>query len=636
MSGISGIVYLDPGRMVKPDTVYQMMQVMAHRGKDGTHLWHEGSVGLGHQMLHTTPESLTEVMPLQNTSARHVLTADARIDNRSELAAALRMDSHEACTLSDGGFILAAYERWGEACTERLVGDFAFAIWDKASQTLFCARDHFGVRPFYYYYAPNRLFAFASEIKALLALPEIPGLVNETMVGNYLIGLVDDKAITFYQDILRLPPAHLAALSRNKMVLRSYWHLDPSRELRLRSDADYTEQFRARFFEAVSSRLRSAFPVGAHLSGGLDSSSIACVARNLIPKEKVAAFPTYSAVFDLIPECDERSFIEPVLSLGGFDSHYVYPDKLGPLTNIDDMIYQQDGPFFTVHVPTLHSEGVYRSARESGTRVLLSGTGGDSTVSYGYIYLTELLRGFKVPSFLREAIGLSRHSHIRVQDVIRQFAISPWVPRRLRSIWRRLHGRGVNVQRLSPLIRSDFAERTRLLERIQKIQTDDWDPLQSSREFHREELSAGIISYALEILNKAQAARGLETRYPFYDKRLVEFCVSLPSEQKMFQGWSRVILRRAMEGILPKAVQWRKSKADLNPLFIKNLYRFEREKLKSLIDCEMGPLASVIDVEEARRIFERYNLKPTRVDSVDLYRIFLLNKWMAQKKGGIK
>ena len=203
MSAIAGIHYLNE-RPVDFADLGRMVDILAHRGPDGADIWSEGSVGFGHRMLWTTPESLLEKLPLVNQRGDLVITADARIDNREELIAALSLAECRFEKITDSHLILAAYEKWGETCPEHLLGDFAFAIWDKRNQMLFCARDHFGVRPFYYHHCPRRMFAFASEIKALLCLSEVPNRLNEVRVGAYLEVMLEDKIITFYGDIFRL------------------------------------------------------------------------------------------------------------------------------------------------------------------------------------------------------------------------------------------------------------------------------------------------------------------------------------------------------------------------------------------------------------------------------------------------
>lgn len=271
MSGILGIFNLD-GRPVDPQCLKDMWSILSHRGPDGGSVWMDGAIGLGHQMLWTTPESLIEQMPFIKPGPGLAIVADARIDNREELITKLALKNEPATSRTDSQLILSAYEKWGEDCVDRLIGDFAFAIWDGRAQSLFCARDHFGIRPFYYFYKNGSCFLFATEIKSLLTVPIVPRRLNETRVADYLDSFVEDEEITFYQDIKRLPRSQLLRISRTACKFRQYWSLDPKHEIRFSSNEEYAEAFREQFFQAVACRLRSAFPVGASLSGGLDSS----------------------------------------------------------------------------------------------------------------------------------------------------------------------------------------------------------------------------------------------------------------------------------------------------------------------------------------------------------------------------
>jgi len=269
MSAILGIYYLDCRPVDRMD-LDRMIETLAHRGSDGSGVWNDKSVGLGHRMLWTTPESLHEQLPLTSKNGDLTITADARIDNRDELLAALGLAAWAHGEITDSELILRAYEHWGDGAPERLVGDFAFAVWDERRQALFCARDHLGVKPFYYHQS-GRVVAFASEVKALFTVPAVPRRLNATRVGDYLGGIFEDQAGTFYRDVCRLPAGHFMVVAPGTARTQSYYRLDPSREIRLRSDDEYADAFRERFTEAVRDRLRSAYPVGSSLSGGLDS-----------------------------------------------------------------------------------------------------------------------------------------------------------------------------------------------------------------------------------------------------------------------------------------------------------------------------------------------------------------------------
>jgi asparagine synthase (glutamine-hydrolysing) len=221
------------------------------------------------------------------------------------------------------------------------------------------ALDHFGVKPFYYYFLSGQCFVFASEIKPLLSHPEVPRKLNEVRVGEYLASMFDDKRITFYAGILWLPPAHCLIIDR---------------------DNAYAEVFKEILVKALGCRLRSAYPVGNMLSGGMDSSSVTCVARQLLGQDGGRRLLTFSAIFDEVIQCDERPFINTVLAQNGLERHYVHGDRLSPLDDLDRVLWHQDE---AVYAPNLFlTWNLCRAAKEQGVRIILDGFDGDTTVSH--------------------------------------------------------------------------------------------------------------------------------------------------------------------------------------------------------------------------------------------------------------
>lgn len=624
MSGIAGVYYLD-GRAVDRTDVECMVERITHRGPDASGVWSEGAVGLGHRMLWTTPESLRERLPLVNKRGDLALTADARIDNRDELVEALGLNSGHCEEMSDSELILRAYEQWGERCSERLLGDFAFVIWDRRRQLLFCARDHFGVKPFYYYDSPHA-FAFASEIKALLCLREVPRRLNETRVADYLVPMLEDKAITFYQDILRLPPAHIMIVDREGIRLRPYWALDPSRELRLGSDGEYAEAFRELFTNAVRCRLRSAFPVGSMLSGGLDSSSIVCVARNLLAENGAGPLHTFSAVFDDVPECDERPFIQAVLAQGGLVPHYVPGDQLGPLADLDRVFHHEDEPFYAPNL-FLHW-GLYSAARKQGVRVVLDGLDGDTSVSHGLGFLPELAAAGRWKTLAAEVIGLSKRFDRSPWSILSYHAIKPLVPIAFQQAWRALRGANRATHIFGAILSPAFALRVAFDRRLEVLRGSRIRCVRTSKEGHYRGLTAGLIPYALEVADRAAAGFGVEPRYPFFDRLLVEFCLALPPEQKIRQGWTRLVMRRAMGGILPAEVQWRGGKSDLSPNFIRGLLTFHREILDGVMAEDSRLLGNFVNIVDVREACRRYLSERSEEDALTIWKVATLAWWL--------
>jgi asparagine synthase (glutamine-hydrolysing) len=629
MSGICGLYYRD-GRPARVEPVHAMLARMKHRGPDGSRAWVDDFAALGHCMLQTTPESLLEQLPSVAPGCPLAITSDARIDNRAELFAALGLESRLA-TLTDSDLILAAYAKWGDECAAHLLGDFAFAIWDGQRETLVCASDPVGVKSFYYYESP-RIFAFASEIKGLLALPEVPCRLNEMRVAEYLVTLFEDRSGTFYEGIKRLPGASTLTVTRTRVDGRQYWSLDPKLEIRLSSDQEYVEAFRDHFTEAVRCRTRSSFPIGAALSGGLDSSSIACLARN----ERNEPLHTFSLVFPELPAedrrvIDERSEIQSVLDSGGFLPHFIQADRLSPMGQIQRMHFHLDHANFA---PNLYLHwAMYDVARNHGVRVFLDGFDGDATVSHGFERLTELGQRLRWGSVWREAMLLSQNqlNGISPVRIIKEYCVKPLTPRWAYLAWYFLRGRhrtatGKNILISAPLKqRTDIERRARSILRPQVA----WC-LRSARELHWQCVSQALYAYGLEIADKATAAFSLEGRYPFFDRRVMEFCLALPPEQKLAQGWNRWILRRSMAGTLPPQIQWRRTKANLSPNFHRRLLDFERDELERVLFHEFDAIEPYVDREAMRNAYYEYRKTHVRTqgESLQLFAAVNLALWL--------
>ncbi len=638
MSGIAGIYFLD-GKKVNPQDLDQMITSLAPRGPDGRGAWLKDSIGLAHTMLWATPESLLERQPLIRRSEELILTADARIDNREGLISELNIQE-KANEVGDGEIILSAYSKWGERFVDRLEGDFAFAIWDHAKKLLFCGRDSVGVKPFYYYSSPT-IFAFASEIKALLKLREVPRHLNELKVAEHLVQFFEDKSITFYKEILRLPPAHTISIQPDQTSLRSYWSLDSSREIRFKTDEEYVSAFQQVFNEAVRCRLRSPYEIGSALSGGLDSSSIACTASRLLKEGKDKSLHTFSAIFPGLPEedlrqIDERSYVDAVLSNGEFIQHFIRADLLSPLKDLERDLGRQDEAF---QAPNLYMHSaLYECAQANNVRVFLDGIDGDVTVSHGMEYMPDLARTGRWAALLNEGQALSRRQGVAISPrrIIWRFAVMPLIPEVFFNLRQRLRGENDLRWLANTAINRDFAKRIGLEKHIQSLSQNGVGVFSNARQKHRYSLESGLIPLGLELLDKTAAGFSLEPRYPFFDRRLMQFCLALPPEQKLAQGWTRLILRRAMQGVLPEEVRWRFSKSDLSPNFRRNLLAFEQSELNQVIYSDLGTIGSYVDLPVLRQLYEQYLSQPasSETEMLAVYGSFVLARWMQSSEFG--
>lgn len=593
MSAIAGVYLLD-GRLVDEKDLKQMNDSMPHRGPDGSGLWHDGPVGLAHQMLWTTPESLHEKLPMEEDGL--VITSDSRIDNRDELLSELELSEE----VSDSEVVLKAYGQWGKNCVDKLLGDFAFVIWDKAKEELFCARDHMGVRPFYYYYQRGKIFVFATEIKALFAW-EIPKAIKEVAIGYYLARTADNREITFYQDVLRLPSASYLIIGPKSIHIERYWKLNPQKEIIFDSDEEYEKTFRNIFREAVRCRLRSAFTVGSMLSGGLDSSSIVCTARKFMVDE--APLNTFSIIFNDVKQCDERKYMDSVLSGGKLKAHYIYGDKIGPLTDIKKIQWHEDQPFPGFNL-FLHW-ALYKEASKQSVRVLLDGIDGDATVFHGLAYITELAGEGRLSSMIKEIMGVSRKFYRSPWEVFLRYSLYPFVPNAMIKILRILYRQRGHFEIANP----DFIKRIGLKSLKVHSQGPKLRLPKTVKEEHLQALDWGGYQLLMEVNNMAASAFSVEPRYPFFDKRLVEYCLALPPNQIIFEGWTRWIMRRALIDDLPQKIFYRGDKSDLSPNFVYGLLTFHKKILEDIIFTEKSVLDDYVSNRRLRKSYKRLILK---------------------------
>ena len=570
MSGICGIVALD-GSSPTLAQITALTAPLERRGPEGTHHVLCGPVALGHTLLATTPEALIEILPFTDSSTECVITGDVRLDNREELFLTLGLEQCPA-SLGDGELVLRAYLEWGEGCVDHLLGDFAFAIWDPRSARLFCARDHIGMRQLIYFHQPDRLFAFATEPGAVLAHPAVPRRLNETRVADFLLGLEGaDFESTFFSGVLRLPPAHSLTVGRDGLSIRRYWTLKPPPLLELSSEDEYADAFLKVFTEAVRCRLRGAGPVGSMLSGGIDSGSVVAVATRLLAAAGDPALKTISAIGSDPRSCRESSTILEVVKLPHLEPLLISPAILEEHGESILALTEQVNDPFDAHMVMIRT--IYQQARESGLSVVLDGVYGDVALT-SETYQPRLLRRGSWRLAWREAIGEETFFgwgwtrwHSLKASAIRAFA-----PNWLRWLWRRLP-----PHRSIACLNGKFARKVRAIERIDRCWQMN-DPL--GRNFVKDRCRAMSSANPLvgrERYDRVAASCAIECRDPFMDVRVLELSLRLPGDILHRDGWRKMILRRAMRGLLPDAIIWRRGKEHVGWQFTRELvHRFPR------------------------------------------------------------
>jgi asparagine synthase (glutamine-hydrolysing) len=542
---------------------------------DQTPLAHESNpsfnLALGHRRLSIIDLSVAGHEPMSFEGGALWITYNGEVYNYIELRQELKGKGYAFSTATDTEVILAAYAEWGSDCLHRFNGMFAFGLWDSRKRLLFCARDRLGIKPFHYYWN-GQLFAFASEIKALLAHPEIPQQPNDAIIYDYLaLGSLDHTDETFFAGIKRLPPSHYLRfdLERGRLEIQRWWDVQANTSLNGSSsvsERDLAHQFRELLTDSVRLRLRSDVPVGTCLSGGLDSSSIVALTNRLlleegaVPRELVGdRQKTFSACFD-DPAIDERPYIQQVIEHTGAESNRVFPQGAGGLwDDLEQLVWHQEEPFGST---SIYSQwNVMRLAEQGRVTVLLDGQGGDELLAgyHPYIgsYLAQTMRAQGLWNVLQTVQAMSAGTG-RSRTFLLTLGLYNGLPGPLQRMMLSLGNvrfrtnPTVSASTLLPSFERQFSER-----RSRKSK---------HRSFHNlaERLYQDTFVYSLPALlryeDRNSMAFSLEARVPFLDHRLVELCFSLPVSQRIQQGWTKWILRQAMDGILPKGVLWRRSK----------------------------------------------------------------------------
>jgi asparagine synthase (glutamine-hydrolyzing) len=613
MSAITGIFYRNKQK-VTPKLIKNMNNMLSHRGPDGSAVWYDGSVALGHQMLWTTPESLHEKLPFEDDDSMLVITADARIDNRDELSKELNIENKEE--ISDSYFIMKAYSKWGENCPEHLLGDFAFVIWDKNNEKLFCARDHMGVKPFYYYLS-EEVFVFGTEIKALFCIHEVPRKLNELKVAHHLIPIFTDREITFYEDIHRLPAAHKFIITNDSNIITDYWKLDPDLEFSANSDEEYYEKFREVFSESVRCRLRSNYEIGFELSGGIDSSSVICTAKKLCDN----SLNSFSLIFNKIKKVDESYYIQKVIDTGSINPHFLVGDSISPFKEMEKIFFFQEEPPSTPNSSIIWE--LYKKMNENDVRIVIGGHDGDCAFYKGENYFRELFVKLNWIKLIKEINGYSKRKEQKVFNIFIEHVIFSIIPK-TSEIWSRY--KGIRQEKDFSFINDEFEQRFNLKKHFKDIELTPFKEANTSKKTHYYYLTLATHQYIFEMMDKYAGAFGIEPRHPIMDKRLVELCYAVPSEVKFSKGWDRMLARVGLADILPEEVQWRVKKVDFFPIFERNLLLFEKDRLDDLMEGE--ELNNYIKTEEVKKIYERFKDGNRGADPIDVWKIAILSMWL--------
>jgi len=532
MCGIAGI-FLPDGGTVDPALLSRMSERLRHRGPDGSGTFVDGPVGLAHRRLAIIDLSDAAQQPMANEDGTLRLVYNGEIYNYPELTEELVAKGHRFHSRSDAEVILHAYEEWGRDCLARFTGMWAFALWDSRKGELFCARDRFGIKPFYYTLVGGMVL-FASEIKALLAHPEVGTRPDDPLLMTFLAwGVLDHTGGTMFEGVRQLQPAHRITFGRTGGGgPERYWDLAmnplpgrPSPE----GDEQAAGALRELLTDAVRIHLRSDVPVGTCLSGGIDSSSLAMLINGLIRAEHPRSIGDRQKTFSIVfpdPRFNEERFIDELVAAAGVEAGKASFGPEDVLRDLPRLIAVQDEPFGSLSIAAQYR--VMELASRS-VKVVLDGQGADEQLG-GYLayqssYLRGLLGDLQLSTALRELAGTARLHHDFFSAALGQLRVR---------------------QERRTLLRGEVPP------------VDRYGG--SLGEVLKREIFGTNLPALLHWEDRNSMAFSLESRVPYLDHRVAVLIASLPLGQKIRDGVTKYVLRKAVKGLVPEAIRCRMDK----------------------------------------------------------------------------
>lgn len=652
MSAIAGLLNFRNAALNQESLVDNMLSSMKHRYSENPAVKGIGPLTMGLGPFPVTREELIISAPF--LKERYALVLDGRLDNRRELINNLDISQPE---ISDHELFLAAYLKWGEQCVERISGDFSFALWNGGM--LFCGRDRFGVKPFFYFKGKD-FFLFASEAKAILASGLVKRQINEEYAALHFVPelLVNDLQNSIYMDIQRLPPAHTISVNETSVSRRCYWKLEPGETGGYKKDSDYYERLRELFYRSVAERMRSSGEVGTALSGGLDSTAVTCAAREYKKAANLGPLHTFSCLFG--SSSNEKEWIDSVIEEGGLIPHFIFSDEYSPLDDIEDILRLHEGPYLGGNGELVYSQ--FRAARRQGIRVYLDGEDGDGTLSHGYDRFVQLAQAGDWHRFFSEADGVSESFGKEIFNYSRAGSFDKYALPYLQSSLHRgryfqlfndiksIH-RVTNVSRKKlmrhilkgnpglkdedfSLIRKEVVRKYHLQDRLRDIRSKSCIRRYpaSDNMLHSLDFAYSGNAYILEHADRVSSFFGIELRHPFFSHELAEFALSIPSSLKLNGGLTRAHFRKAMEGIVPDKVRLRGGKGDLSFQAYERYRRYCQERIDRNLSTfsEDDPLLNRDEVEKIRR---QYISEGKDSLLMDVWGIYIYNLWQKQLPG---
>ena len=596
MCGISGIIN-KLGIEVDKIQLSKMNEKIIHRGPDSGGFYFDKNFGFGHRRLSIVDLSVLGHQPMCYLD-KYVITYNGEIYNYLEIKSELILNGYKFISGSDTEVILAAFDFWKEKCLDKFNGMWAFAIYDIELNKIFFSRDRFGVKPLYFKDTENE-FSFGSEIKQLLDSNDNE-LNIDILIESMLTHIDNHTEQTYFKNIYSFPSSHYMwyDLNTNDKVVIKYYQLEINKDIRKYSIDKLIIQFRSLFTDAINIRMRSDVKVGTCLSGGLDSSSISVIAAKNYHSNSNLKFNAITAQ-STDNSNNETHYAFEVADANNIEMNIVTPTYDDFLTTIDEVIYTQEEPFGS---PSMFMGWqVFKKAKELNCSVMLNGQGGD-----------EVLLGYE--RYFSATLSLKRPLHL-IKQLFLQFKNSRLTLLDTFAYFFYFRNKDLRIKRLK---RKSFLKRIYIKDNYFEFIEKSSKAFQNPDTLQIFEISTLQLPHLLRYEDRNSMRHSIETRLPFLDYRLVEFAISIPSRFKIKNGWTKYILRKAIENILPKRIVWRKNKFGFeapDKIWINN---YENDMLKNIESSKI--LNQLCDMEKLKVSYNKLSLK-------DKWMYFNIARW---------
>ena len=622
MCGIAGFISLHSSGIDDVQVIQAMANSMSHRGPDdaGFELMSYGNdnglIAFGHRRLSIIDLSPQGHQPMWNQDRTLCVTFNGEIYNYVEIRVELIQLGYQFRTRSDTEVILSAFEEWGAKSFSKFNGMWAIAIYDKKARKIVLSRDRFGKKPLYYFRTSTE-FIFASEIKALLKHPKVVKKPNYEKIFRYIstnYRYVDIDEFSYFKDIVQVPKSCIVEVDEKLNLNKyTYWKLDDNISARNIPFRQAVNEFRDLLIDAVRIRLRSDVPVGCFLSGGLDSTSITCIAYKVLQQQIV----TFSGITGEEKGIyDESDYIDSVINHTHANYHYVQPDPSDLLETIDQMLAFHDEPICTVTWYTLYL--IAKKIKIESIPVMLNGHAGDEILAgywdY-YHYFFHDLEKLGNMDVLRNEITWWHNNHKRDMNEIERYR------NYILSLEKNETNEMTRFPDYSDCFIDDIVKQYKRVVQLPIMQTTSW----LSRRMYADLFFEGVPAI-LRSEDRNTMSQSIESRSPFLDFRLVEYCFSLPNEFKIKNGVGKWILREAMKGILPEDVRTRKDKAGFIAPADEWFRTINKEHIYRLIKSDEFSNRGLFNVSKILDVFEEH-LRKGKNHYMFLWQLINLELW---------